>query len=362
MRIEIAKDVIEHLKKFPFGFPSSPDKEEWKLFEVPFSLTDEEGELLCQLMPYSEHIDDIAKRTKRNKADIQPLLDSLLHKTWLLHTGTKEDGRYTAMTWAPGAMELQMPWLNKSLLEFYGKLGSLDHQYAPTELIPHYRVVPRELALSNTSEILPSEVVSHLIEQADDNEIAVTECLCRKIEKINGRGCSAPIEDQCLFLGAFATTIVEINAGRRISKQEAMKRIKRAQDLGLVHQANANARPLAICSCCTCCCGTLRPLLAGHPQPSFKSNFYSEVNNELCKGTCPECVKVCPAKAYSIDKKTQKAAIDLTKCIGCGLCVVACPEKALKLQRKEKPYVYPDSWDDYLRVRARQSGRDEFFK
>jgi Na+-translocating ferredoxin:NAD+ oxidoreductase subunit B len=362
MHIEIAKNVIEHLRKFPFGFPSSPDKDEWKLFEVPFSLTDEEGELLIYLMPYSEHVDDIAKRLGRKKEDILPVLDGLLHKTWLLRTGTRENGRYTAMTWGPGAMELQMPWLTKEILELYGKAGQLDQQYEPTELIPHYRVIPRESAIPNTTEVLPSEVVSHLIEQADDNEIAVTECLCRKMEKIHGRGCSAPIDDQCLFLGAFATTIVEINAGRRISKEDAKKRIKRAQDLGLVHQTNANARPLAICSCCTCCCGTLRPLLAGRPQPSFKSNFYSTVNVEVCKGTCPECVKVCPAKACTIDKKTQRPVIDLSRCIGCGLCVVACPEKALTLGRKEKPYVYPDTWDDYLAVRARQSGRDTFFK
>ena len=362
MRIEIAKNVMEHLKKFPFGYPASPDKDEWRLLEEPFSLTDEEGELLCQLMPYSEQVDDIAKRLGRSKDEILPLLDSLLHKTWVLRTGTRENGRYTAMTWGPGAMELQMPWLSKKLLELYGKLGPLDQHYQPTELIPHFRVIPRESALPANSEVLPSEIVTSLIEQADENEIAVTECLCRKMEKIQGRGCSAPIEDQCLFLGAFATTIVEMNAGQRITKDEAKKRIKRAQELGLIHQTNANAQPLAICSCCTCCCGTLRPLLSGRPQPSLKSNFFSELDIELCKGTCPECINICPAKAWTIDKKSSRPSVDLTKCIGCGLCVATCPEKAIKLRRKEQSFTYPDSWDEYLKLRAQQSGRDEFFK
>src|SRR4030043_717810 len=191
MRIEVAKNVIEHLKKFPFGYPTSPDNDEWKLLEVPFSLTDEEGELLCHLMPYSEHVGDIAKRLGRSKKEILPVLDGLLHKTWLLRTGTKEDGRYTAMTWGPGAMELQMPWLNKKLLELYGKLEPLDNKYQPTELIPHFRVIPRESAIPLYSEVLPSEIVSSLIDQAEDDEIAVTECICRKIAKINGKGCSA---------------------------------------------------------------------------------------------------------------------------------------------------------------------------
>jgi NAD-dependent dihydropyrimidine dehydrogenase PreA subunit len=182
------------------------------------------------------------------------------------------------------------------------------------------------------------------------------------MEKIQGRGCSAPIEDQCLFLGAFAVTAIEINAGRRITKEEAKKRIKKAQELGLVHQTNVNARPLAICSCCTCCCGTMRQLLAGRPQPSLKSNFYSVLVMEICKGTCTDCIKICPAKALSMDKKNQRPVVDLNKCIGCGLCVAACPEKALKLKRKEKPFIYPDTWDDYLRIRAIQSGRSEFFR
>jgi ferredoxin len=362
MRIEIARNVIEHLRKFPFGYPTSSNGDEWKLLEVPFSLTDEEGELLAHLMPYSEHIDDIATRLGRDKKELLPLLDSLLHKTWVLRRGTKEEGYYQALTWLPGALELQMSWLSKDLLELHARMSPIDEKYEPTELIPHFRVIPREAAIPFNTEVLPSEIVSYLIEQANDDEIAVTECICRKMEKIRGKGCNAPMEDQCLFLGAFATTIVEIEAGHRITKAEAKKIIKRAQDLGLVHQANANARPLAICNCCTCCCGTLKPLLAGHPQPSLKSNFHSEFNIELCKGTCPECVKICPAKAITIDKKNMRPLTNSDKCIGCGLCVVACPEKALTLKRKEKTFVYPDTWDDYLRTRALQSGRTEFYK
>ncbi|MBN1190390.1 MAG: 4Fe-4S dicluster domain-containing protein [Dehalococcoidales bacterium] len=362
MRIEVAKDVIEHLRKFPFGFPTSPDNDEWKLLEVPFSLTDEEGKLLCQLKPYSEHIDDIAERLGRSKEEIVPVLDSLLHKTWLLRTGTRENGYYTAMTWGPGASELHMPWLSKELLELYGKMIPPDDKSAPAELIPYFRVVPRESALPYNSEVLPSEIVSHLIEQANEDELAVTECICRKTARIEGKGCSAPIEDQCLFMGGFAVTIVEIGAGRRISKEEAKKRIIRAKELGLVHQASSNARPLVICSCCTCCCAALKSFLGSDQPLSLKSNFRSEINIDICKGTCHDCIKICPAKALTIDKKTQRATVDLSRCIGCGLCAAACPEKAIKLKRKEKPVTYPDAWDDFLRLRLHQSGRDKYFK
>ena len=61
MRIEIGQKVVEHFRKMPFGFPRGPNNDEYKLFEKPIPLTDEEGEVLAQLMPYGEHIDDIAE-------------------------------------------------------------------------------------------------------------------------------------------------------------------------------------------------------------------------------------------------------------------------------------------------------------
>ena len=45
-------------------------------------------------------------------------------------------------------------------------------------------------------------------------------------------------------------------------------------------------------------------------------------------------------EAFAIDNK--KAALDLNRCIGCGLCISTCPTHSLSLVRKPKtkqPYI-----------------------
>jgi hypothetical protein len=186
---------------------------------------------------------------------------------------------------------------------------SPDDKALPADLIPYFRVVPRESAISNNTQVLPSEIVSHLIEQANEDELASTDCICRKSARFHGDSCFAPVEDQCLFFGGFAVTVVAIGAGRRITKEEAQKRIKRARELGLVHQASANAHPLVICSCCTCHCAALKSFIHSDHHLALKSNFLSEINLELCNGTCPECARICPVQACTIEKIKNKGRL-----------------------------------------------------
>lgn len=47
----------------------------------------------------------------------------------------------------------------------------------------------------------------------------------------------------------------------------------------------------------------------------------------------------------------EKAALNLDRCIGCGLCVSTCPTESLSLVRKtEQPYVPKDITETSLRM------------
>jgi len=166
-------------------------------------------------------------------------------------------------------------------------------------------------------------------------------------------------------MGPYAKTAIEIDLARAATKDEILNIQKRAQDTGLIFQTTNCEHGVFICACCNCCCGLLRGLLYGGPgqSGSTKSNFQAVLGIELCNG-CQACIKICPAEAFTLDRKTEKPVLNLEKCIGCGLCVTACPKPgALVLERKKESEIttYPHTWQDWLRIHAHDVGRTEFY-
>ena len=102
--------------------------------------------------------------------------------------------------------------------------------------------------------------------------------------------------------------------------------------------------PNFMCACCNDCCGMLS-IVKNFPRPAdvLVSNYYAQVNVELCQG-CETCVGRCPMQAAKVDGAVS--SIDLGRCIGCGLCVPTCPEDALSLAKKSYEFVPPKTEED----------------
>ncbi len=126
---------------------------------------------------------------------------------------------------------------------------------------------------------------------------------------------------------------VDMGIGRYLTKEEAFELLDKVQQAGLILQPENSQRPDAICCCCGDCCVIFK-MLSNHPRPvdMYVTNFYAQVNPDLCTG-CGVCVEKCQLNALATVDGV--AEVNLERCIGCGNCVVLCPDKAITLLKKE---------------------------
>ena len=197
-------------------------------------------------------------------------------------------------------------------------------------------IIPVQEAVRGTeSVVLPYPLLVPLVERAS-LRFVMNECLCRK-----GSNCQTYSHGLgCIMLGDGAA---EINPamGRLVGAAEAMTRVRRAMETGLVPVVVRAAidrwllgvshhRMLALCFCCECCCAVWQGLRLGPPV------FWDTVSRlpgltvtagPGCTG-CGRCVDECYVHAIS----RQNGRVFITdQCKGCGRCAAICPAGAITL-------------------------------
>ncbi|MBN1802158.1 MAG: 4Fe-4S binding protein [Candidatus Lokiarchaeota archaeon] len=324
-------------------------------------LTDEQARFIADVFTKpSLTLEQILEKVdqKYDKDAIVQLLGKLL-KGGIISSAISQSAGvrvYRLMQPVPGLMEYSL--LRGETTEKEKKLAKLwDKLYKELSkgtqknydfVIPQYekipaidRVVPveEEINLEKIGQeaITPFEEVSKFIDKCDD--IAVAHCYCRHEKDLLGDPCklNAP-KKNCFFFDKSAKHIIEHEFGESISKEEAKKLFKEAEDYGLVHkvfhvQANPEGKVEAICNCCSCCCGTFHLYRTGAMPFTTLTSYIAEINPDECVG-CNACVNACPIEALEIHEDNIASLIE-NKCIGCGVCVHMCPQepKAISLRR-----------------------------
>jgi Pyruvate/2-oxoacid:ferredoxin oxidoreductase delta subunit len=193
-----------------------------------------------------------------------------------------------------------------------------------------------ENALPNDTVMLLHEV-EEMIEASE--EIVVQPCDCRKL----GENCNRPVET-CIWLDDGARQVLDRGHGRRLTKEEAIQLLRKADKKGLMHTADSEWRERglhAICNCCACDCYPFRAARdLGSKGVWPKSHYIVQHDRDLCN-QCGACVKRCNFDAFYHDGSTievngkikKTVAVDLEKCWGCGLCANTCPEGAIEMVR-----------------------------
>jgi len=307
--------------------------------------TEEEAEIYLNLTGNLETADSIAERAAQDPEAVAATLKRMAKKGLAFPKRVGETNYYAAPPFAHGILEHQVHRIDGELAQIYEdymwaeKLPEDSNDDQPTEISLPLRSLPVKVPINISRPVAPYEDVKALIQKQD--RIAVTKCFCAVQQQTLGSSCSQPLE-VCLMLGFYAEYYIEQGMGRKISQEEALDILAKAEEAGLVHQIPDTQDPGAICNCCPDCCGELRVVkMLPNPAVLITCSYFCRVDPDSCNG-CEICLDRCSMGAIRMTED-QVAGINLDRCIGCGLCINTCPEEALTLvskpeeERREPP-------------------------
>jgi len=277
----------------------------------------------------------IAREMGKNEGEIAPILEAMADKG--LCSSFEEDGKryYKPVPFVPGIFEYQ--FMRGARTEWDHKLAKLIQAYKQAvdrvrgpQMItfPANRVIPVGKTIRAGSRVHTYDQVFSYIERYDP--ISVSTCFCRHQGKLldEKADCKKP-DDVCMQFGLGAQYVIERAFGRKVTKEEAIETLRKAEMAGLVH-ASVNTQEIDfICNCCPCHCMILKTALS-QPKPGrvLFSGFQPLFNPDLCKG-CQTCIERCPAKALTLPENVPVR--DMDRCFGCGVCATGCPSGAIEM-------------------------------
>ncbi|MHA1927968.1 MAG: 4Fe-4S dicluster domain-containing protein, partial [Candidatus Thorarchaeota archaeon] len=339
----------QHLDSMPVGFPATESGVEIRILKQLF--TQEEARIATKLRfatHPSDTLDDIIQRIESveySRDELETILDTMVSKGLLLFRKEESKKYYNNAQWIVGIYEFQV---NKMTADLFNDIVDYNIETFGRVLhgtnLPQLRVIPIGKSIEHNNEVANYDDVRELV-SSSKGPFLVANCICRQAMDLVDNPCKATDRrETCIAFGTMAQMYIDQDWGREVSKDELLEIIQQNQKDGLVLQPS-NARTLDfLCSCCGCCCGILfGTKMSRKPVKFFSTNFYAEVDSELCT-LCGNCVELCQMEAITLEDDT--VVIDLNRCIGCGVCVANCPSDALALKKHSEERVPPDTIDD----------------
>lgn len=349
----IYRKLQSQLDRLPIGFPKTDSGVDIKILKRFFTPKQAEianylsfmPETLSRIyirvkvshLPSHSYLKNITLKELRDELNDLGNKGSIISKYYL----NKKLITYRLSMLALGIYEFQANRLTKEFVEDLDKYW--DEEFGNDMWCTkenQLRVIPIEETIDASQNVFSYDSLKKLIKKA--HLIGITSCVCRDGMDLKGNPCKVTeLRESCFVFNQVAQYYVTHNLARRISREDAISILKKSQEAGLVIQPGNTKRPRFICTCCGCCCEVIRHVKK-YPKPVdyYVSNYYAQVNLDLCKG-CGLCAKKCQLEAIKMDNK--KAKIDLNRCIGCGVCVHNCNHNAIQLIKKRKKQTPPRS-------------------
>ncbi|MEM3896346.1 MAG: 4Fe-4S binding protein [Archaeoglobaceae archaeon] len=358
--LEIYEKLREKLDKAPVGFPKTVSGVEKEILRVLFS--EEEAKIAVHMPFIPFTAEQLAEKTGKSLEYVERILNEMARKGTVWKGERKGRIEYrlfpvvvglSEMQFLPGPRNEEIQRKLAPLFRRYQKEGFLDEIGNRNYAI--MRALPERDAISDNAEIIPFEDAVKLVKARDYH--AVGYCACRMMAKLNGEGCRHSLEN-CLHFGSLARYMVEHGYARKITADEAIEILKKANREGLVHTTERSQGPIStICNCCSDCCAFFKAIHeAKHPKTIAHSSYIASVDFGRCLA-CGICMLRCPMKAIRVRINREPAEIDAEKCLGCGVCVPTCPVEAIELIEREEKAEIPDH-RTYIQQLLQDRGKD----
>lgn len=358
--LDVYRQLQQTLDDMPIGFPPTKSGVEIRLLKRLF--TPEEAKIASKLKfawKDKESLDSIYERLKPlgySKEELEKHLDNMISKGAIM--GRKEGDKklYSLALLVIGIFEFQVNKLTKEFIEDLGQYMAeawgMEAQKIP---IPQMRTIPIGLEVDHDIEIANFDNIKQLFNNVD-GPFVIIDCVCRQQQEILGEQCHATSRSEaCMGFGHMAKSYIDAGWGREITREEALEVLKKNEEEGLIFQPGNSQKADFVCSCCSCCCGGLRNLKQlPNPADFVTSNYYAEINPDLCTG-CGTCIDRCQMEAIS--QVDDVSIVNRKRCIGCGNCIFVCPDNAILLNKKDRQHVPPitgtELYNEITQVRAK---------
>lgn len=339
----VYRRLQEHLDNMPVGFPATESGVELRLLEHLF--TPQEAEMALHLSALPEPLEKVHERAKKAGIGLEELragLKSLARKGAIHRTRRDGEAHFSKMMLAVGMFEFQVNRLTKAyhsdFLQYMEEgFGEAFHTTGTSQM----RTIPIG------EEVLPERRVgtydgARALVENSPGPFGVINCVCRQGMDLQGEPCEqTEIRETCLVLEHWAKGMLRNGTARKLTKEEMLGILDRANEIGMVLQPQNTRNPGFICCCCGCCCGVLSTAKKlPRPAEVFDANYYAEVDEDLCV-ECGDCSDRCEMDAISYVDGV--ASVEIKRCIGCGLCVSTCPHEALRLVEKAEVKTPPEN-------------------
>ena len=351
----VYRALQQSLDKLPISFPATESGVEIRILKQLFS---PEKALIASKLEFNpKPLNKIYSELENDDVSLEGVekdLDEMFEAGLILRVIKKNEEDelklYAASAFVLGFYEFQM---NKMTEQFVHDVDQYFEEAYMDELnktkIPQLRTIPIEKEIGIERDIANYDDFRHFLENCGE-PIVLNECICRKKNDIIGKSCEkTDLRESCFSFRSAGMAYINRGLGRIITKEEALEIIEEAEREGLVLQAGNSQRPASLCTCCGCCCNLLvNEKKFEAPAQFFGSNYFAQVDEELCTG-CGVCETRCQMDAIEIIDAFSN--INLDRCIGCGVCVPTCPEEAIELIEKEEKMVPPkNTIETYLKI------------